>query len=110
MRWIVAVAGCLLWAMGPCPSHGGASVERFLVEGRVHVTLVTLDDGTRGGIIWQDTAMPRRGEAPFLRRGRVLHFRGDAVPPAHLVPGVALVLRNPPWNPSISTVLGVSLD
>ena len=64
MRWIVAVAGCLLWAVGPCPCYGGASVERFLVEGRVHVTLVTLDDGARGGIIWQDTTMPRSGEEP----------------------------------------------
>jgi len=110
MRWIAAVAGCPLLAMGPCPSHGGVSVERFLVAGRVRVTLVALDDAASGATIWRDTVLACTGQEPFLHRWRVLHFRGDAVPPAHLMPRVALALRNLPWDPSVSTALGVSLD
>ncbi len=90
-----------------------ARVSRYLVDGRIHVTVVYRADGTGGEIAWLDTVTGREGGAPFrveedghlelrLSSGRVAHAR--------VLPDVAVVLESPPWGTRGETALGVNVD
>lgn len=91
----------------------GQGVGRYLFDARVHVALLARADGTGGELCWVDTVSGRSGEAPFLRRGgRLLVERAPgAYSEAHLLPDVALVVRDPPWGgvPG-GDALGLALD
>ncbi len=92
----------------------GSPVARYLVDGRVHVTVVYRTDGTAGELAWRDTVTGRAGDTAFRVGEDGLQLAGPQGFPgghARLVPAVALVLERPPWDvASERPALGVCLD
>ncbi len=104
------VAAALLGLGSPA---WAARVSRYLVDGRIHLTVVYRADGTGGQIAWFDTVTGREGGAPFRvqRDGHLeLHLPSGRVARARLLPDVAVVMESPPWGGRGETALGVNLD
>jgi len=110
-RWAPAVA-VLLLAQGARAGQP-APVTRYLVDGRVHVTVLYRHDGRAGDLAWRDTVAGVSGDAPFrvaadgelevtLPSGRTAR--------AHVLPHLALVVDVPPWGRGPTPALGVSVD
>lgn len=96
------------------PAAAGAQpgVRCYLVDSRVHVAVVSRADAG-GELCWHDTVSGRAGEAPFVQRGDrlLLGAPGRADAEAHLLPDLAIVVRNPPWGSGSGQLsLGVALD
>ncbi len=91
----------------------GGRVSRYLVEGRVHVTLFARGDGSGGQITWCDTVSGACGEAPY-RVGPDGHevCAADGVRGRfRVVRQVAVVFERPPWEARAPVpLLGVSTD
>ncbi len=90
-----------------------ARVSRYLVDGRIHLTVVYRADGTGGGIAWLDTVTGREGGAPFRveKDGHLeLHLPSGRVARARVLPDVAVVVDSPPWGGRGETALGVNVD
>jgi hypothetical protein len=88
--------------------------RRFLVDQRVFVSVQFQADGAAGDISWFDTVSGRRGDVLFATAAdSVLQVEmpGGWCSPAFYLGDLALLFRNPPWDPDATTVaLGVSLD
>lgn len=112
LRKALLVCFLTLAGAGFCAA-GETGVRCFLVDSRVHVAIVSVDPGSGGEMCWHDTVTGQTGQALFTRDGSrlvVVDERG-AVSEAHLVQGLALVLRNPPWSRQDSHLaLGLALD
>jgi len=96
-----------VWAAGAQPE-----VRCYLVDSRVHVALVSRAEAG-GELAWHDTVSGRAGEAPFVQRGDrlLLGAPGEGGAEAHLLPDLAIVIRNPPWGAEAGHLsLGVVLD
>ena len=90
-----------------------ARVSRYLVDGRIHVTVVYRADGTGGEIAWFDTVTGREGGAPFRVQGDghlELRLPSGRVAHARVLPDVAVVMDSPPWGGRGETALGVNVD
>jgi hypothetical protein len=88
-------------------------INRYLVDGRVHVAVIYRTDRTGGEISWTDTVTGRAGEAPFRLRNGVLWV--ETTPGvstrAHHLPALAVIFEGPPWAVNQPRrALGVSLD
>ena len=114
----LVLVGCLLFAAS-LTTVARAGVDdggcrRFLVDERVFVSVQFQADGTAGDIAWLDTVSGRRGEALFATAAdSVLQVEmpGGWCSRAFYLGDLALLFRNPPWDPAATTVaLGISLD
>lgn len=112
VRWIFALCVLPLFTATFCAAEEPA-VRCFLVDSRVHVALVPRESGAGGEICWHDTVTGATGQAPFVQDGSrlVLTTPEGQTSEAHLLPHLAIVLRNPPWEKRESRLaLGVALD
>ncbi|HSH70874.1 MAG: hypothetical protein P1P84_00835 [Deferrisomatales bacterium] len=109
--WLLCAAALTTVARAGVDDGG---CQRFLVDERVFVSVQFQADGTAGGIAWLDTVSGRRGDAPFATDAdSVLQVEmpGGWCSRAFYLGDLALLFRNPPWDPAATTVaLGVSLD
>lgn len=88
-------------------------VTRYLVDSRVHLAVFGRASETAGELCWHDTVTGENGEAAFVRKGSRLIVRvaGGARAEAHVLPDLAIVLRNPPWDRKATRpALGVAPD
>ncbi len=110
-RWMPVVAALLLAQAARAGET--VPVTRYLVDGRVHVTVLYRHDGRAGDLAWRDTVAGVSGDAPFrvtadgelevaLPSGRTAR--------AHVLPHLALVVEVPPWGGGPAPALGVSVD
>ena len=112
----LALVGGLLLAVFPLAARAGEddACRRFLVDERVFVSVQFQADGTAGDIAWLDTVSGRRGDALFATDAdSVLQVEmpGGWCSRAFYLGDLALLFRNPPWDPAATTVaLGISLD
>ena len=113
----LVLVGCLLFAASlTTVARAGVydGCRRFLVDERVFVSVQFQADGTAGDIAWLDTVRGRRGEALFATAAdSVLQVEmpGGWCSRAFYLGDLALLFRNPPWDPAATTVaLGISLD
>lgn len=115
-RWLAVLGVLALFgaSFSDAAPGGRRGVGRYLFDARVHVALLARADGTGGELCWVDTVSGRSGEAAFVRQGsRLLVERAPgAFSEAHLLPDVALVVRDPPWGNRAegSDSLGLALD
>jgi len=95
------------WALAAQPG-----VACYLVDARVHLAVVTWEAGSTGELCWHDTVTGRRGEARFVREeGRLVVRSGEGpASEVHVLPDLAVVVRNPPWTGGARVALGVALD
>lgn len=113
-RWVLL--GLVLAALAAAPAGAGVDprFQKFLVDERVFVSVQFHPDGTAGDIAWLDTVSGRRGDALFATaEDSVLQVEmpGGWCSRAVFLGELALLFRNPPWDPQATNVaLGVSLD
>jgi hypothetical protein len=116
-RLLVVAAALLALCWFSSGAYAGVdndACRRFLVDERVYVAVQFGPDGVAGGITWTDTVSGRRGEALFAAGdGSILQVEmpGGWCSRAFFLENLALLFRNPPWDPEATRVaLGVSLD
>jgi hypothetical protein len=110
---ITALIACLAALAAGVARAERPPISRYLVDGRVHLTLIYRSDHTRGEIAWLDTVSGRGGEAPFSLHNGVLWVEATpgVITRAHHLPALALVFEDPPWAIGHSRkALGLPLD
>lgn len=93
------------------PAVGEDAVHRYLVDSRVHLAVV--ERGARAELSWHDTVTGQSGDVPVVRQGARFVSPEGAEPAveAHVLSGLAVVVRNPPWGGAPpGPCLGVALD
>ena len=110
-RWAPAVAVLLLAQVARAGQP--APVSRYLVDGRVYVTVLYRHDGRAGDLAWRDTVAGVSGDAPFrvaADGGLEVTLPSGRTARAHVFPHLALVVEVPPWGGGRAPALGVSVD
>ena len=77
-----------------------AQVSCFLVDSRIHVTVVSAGAGAQGELVWRDTVTGQGGETPFTAQDDGVLLHGTEFGPvlARMLPNLAIVLDHPPWG------------
>ncbi len=111
MSRAVTLALALIFLAGTAWA-GAGGVRRYLVDARVLLTVVPCGARSPGELAWYDTVSGRNGDTAFACVGDRLLLSGDGGRgEAHLLPNLAIVVRNAPWDGSPDHLsLGVALD
>lgn len=88
----------LFWAT--VAAADGTQVRCFLVDSRIHVTVVSSSVGAQGELVWRDTVTGQGGETPFTAKhdGLLLHGTESGPVLARMLPDLAILLDHPPWG------------